>query len=295
MKTAPTFLLLLFFVTQGWAEESAPQIGNITVTNLDDYESHTQFDGFFFVSFSNRTTFVVGKPSNNVTSLLGLGESVAVAEEPKELEPLRGEDVAKILMCTTHAVALTKRGKVFTWGENVFGQLGVGLEDEKRIEAARQVKSIKSVRVKDIACGEHHTVIVAKDGDVWSWGGNDVKQLGANRADRFKPVPVKVRGLKEKAKQISAAGQHSLTLDDEHDAYAWGDNQPVMRIEMQQAEGEDDRIKVKAIEAGKDGQDYFLVKGDKLFVRLGVEQVATLANATEPYESIAAKLKQKDD
>ena len=32
-----------------------------------------------------------------------------------------------------HTVGLTKNGKVFSWGDNIYGQLGHGDKDERRV------------------------------------------------------------------------------------------------------------------------------------------------------------------
>jgi len=38
--------------------------------------------------------------------------------------------------------------------------------------------------IKDLACGEHHTVALLKDGNIFSWGENSHGQLGVGDTNR---------------------------------------------------------------------------------------------------------------
>jgi len=68
-----------------------------------------------------------------------------------------------------HVVALTTSGKLYSWGNNSYGQLGhnsVSSSDPVPIPLPVAI----SQRVVKVACGGHHTLAVAEDGGV-SKGG----------------------------------------------------------------------------------------------------------------------------
>ena len=68
-----------------------------------------------------------------------------------------------------HTVALTKGGKVFTWGGNRSGQLG---HDDKEYDIyciPMKVESLDGLFIVKIACGEYHTVAITDDGDIYTW------------------------------------------------------------------------------------------------------------------------------
>ena len=66
-----------------------------------------------------------------------------------------------------HTAALTNEGKVFTWGDNDFGQLGHGEYEHRHIPT--KVESLDGVSIVKIACGEWHTVAITDKGDTYTW------------------------------------------------------------------------------------------------------------------------------
>lgn len=73
-----------------------------------------------------------------------------------------------------------------SWGQATDGQLGLGGIDDDRILCPREVTSLSKCIIKDISCGSKHTVIVSKDGVVYTCGNNDAGQLGHEKS-RKKP------------------------------------------------------------------------------------------------------------
>ena len=66
-----------------------------------------------------------------------------------------------------HTAALTNDGKVFTWGNNRWGQLGHG--DYKQRHIPTKVESLDGLFIAKIACGEWHTVVITDKGDTYTW------------------------------------------------------------------------------------------------------------------------------
>ena len=66
-----------------------------------------------------------------------------------------------------HTVALTKKGKVYTWGAYFCGQLGHG-DNESRI-IPTQVASLDGFVVIQISCGQLHTAALTDKGEVFTW------------------------------------------------------------------------------------------------------------------------------
>ena len=62
-------------------------------------------------------------------------------------------------------------GQVFTWGLNMYGQLGVG-SNEKKIIHAKHVKVLSSYAVVQVAAGGNHTFALTISGFVFAWGKN---------------------------------------------------------------------------------------------------------------------------
>jgi alpha-tubulin suppressor-like RCC1 family protein len=66
-----------------------------------------------------------------------------------------------------HTVGLTKKGVVFTWGDNQFGQLGHG-DNNQRI-APTEVAGLDGLFIISISCGEWHTAVLTDKGEILTW------------------------------------------------------------------------------------------------------------------------------
>ena len=72
----------------------------------------------------------------------------------------------------THSVAI-QDGRVWTWGDNAYGQLGQ--PDAGRALRPRPVAGVEHVVA---VAASWHTLAVTADGQVYAWGRNTYGQLG---------------------------------------------------------------------------------------------------------------------
>lgn len=117
----------------------------------------------------------------------------------------------------THSVAV-RDGRVWTWGDNAYGQLGQ--PDAGRALRPRPVAGLDGVTAVSAAW---HTLAVTRDGHVYAWGRNDLGQLGNGRCGIGEKSyePVRVDGL-EHIVAVAAGWDHSLALARDGQVYAWG-------------------------------------------------------------------------
>ncbi|PQQ02675.1 ultraviolet-B receptor UVR8 [Prunus yedoensis var. nudiflora] len=86
-----------------------------------------------------------------------------------------------------HTMALTSDGKLYGWGWNKFGQVGVG--DNIDHCSPVQVKFPHEQKVVQITCGWRHTLAVTERQNVFSWGRGTNGQLGHGESiDRNVPT-----------------------------------------------------------------------------------------------------------
>ncbi|GAX82276.1 hypothetical protein CEUSTIGMA_g9705.t1 [Chlamydomonas eustigma] len=124
--------------------------------------------------------------------------------KPKIVEPLSALRVETIAGGWRHSMAAASDGKLYGWGWNKFGQLGVGdgddrctpsivplpsSEPESALPALTNTGCITSISaVRLLACGWRHTMVAMNDGRVYSWGRGVNGQLGhGEEQDIFKP------------------------------------------------------------------------------------------------------------
>lgn len=99
----------------------------------------------------------------------------------------------KISCGLNHGMALNTDNEVFTWGSNIYRQLGIGNDKETRSKHKIDIKN-----VKDITGGEHHTLLLTKDNKLYGIGRNDQGQLGIpTKKDYHLPELIKLKGIKK--------------------------------------------------------------------------------------------------
>jgi len=82
-------------------------------------------------------------------------------------------------------------GRVYAWGNNTFGQLGNGTNEQANYTYPILADGIDK-EVVAIAAGGYHSVALDVEGGVWTWGRNDNGQLGIGSDQLFVASPTLV-------------------------------------------------------------------------------------------------------
>jgi alpha-tubulin suppressor-like RCC1 family protein len=119
-----------------------------------------------------------------------------------------------------HTCALLETGGVKCWGENSYGQLGDGTNNDSNFPV--DVSGLTS-GVSAIDAGGGHTCALLETGGMKCWGGNGSGQLG-DGTNNDSNVPVSVSGLTSGVLDISAGGNHTCALLETGGVKCWGNN-----------------------------------------------------------------------
>ncbi len=158
-----------------------------------------------------------------------LGDGSITDDKSKPVAVYKQTNLGKVKQVAVgrqHTVVLDDAGNVWTWGDNEMGQLGdgttVGQSQRKPMEVSKKTGLGK---VTQIAAGEKHTVALDDEGNVWTWGYNEMGQLGDGTTEhKSKPVAVSKETGLGKVTQIAAGVYHTVALDDEGNVWTWGSN-----------------------------------------------------------------------
>lgn len=99
-------------------------------------------------------------------------------------------------------IAIDKEGKVYTWGENEYGQLGNGTTEDSDTPiciSELEGSALNNKKITDIYLhGSHYDTVIAKDseGKVYAWGNNEGGQLG-NGTTENSDTPICISELEE--------------------------------------------------------------------------------------------------
>ena len=118
------------------------------------------------------------------------------------------------------SMALTWDGKVYTWGYNSSGQLGLGHTTTKFLP--KEVTGLPKPAVSISTSGMHSLAVLA-DGSQWAWGSNSGGMLG-DGTTISRSSPVQVVGALAKVVDVTAARYHTLALHGDLTVHAWGNN-----------------------------------------------------------------------
>ena len=112
---------------------------------------------------------------SNENGRLGQGNSdQANSKFPLKVVQLQG--VIAVQAGKAHSLALTQEGKVFSWGTNFSGQLGVSGSSKSAPVPIEFL--LPDTRIAAIGAASDHSFALDSEGRLWSWGENEYYQLG---------------------------------------------------------------------------------------------------------------------
>lgn len=168
----------------------------------------------------------------------GLGATSAMFLEDKTVNPKHPvtptaavTDVlfAAIYFNQNQSLAIGKDGKVYSWGDDAYGQLGRG--DEGRADCGSRkancrldIAAIADFKdIVQIAVGYRHVLALDVTGKVYAFGRNNEGQLGNGTTDNSSaPVAVVWADEAPRIVQIIASSSSSYALDDKGQLWGWG-------------------------------------------------------------------------
>lgn len=75
-----------------------------------------------------------------------------------------------------HSAALSADGRLFTWGRGKYGQLGHG--HYNNLSKPKLVTALRGLHIVQVACGGDHTLVITREGVLYSWGRGTWVQTG---------------------------------------------------------------------------------------------------------------------
>ncbi|XP_042028610.1 PH, RCC1 and FYVE domains-containing protein 1-like isoform X2 [Salvia splendens] len=211
-----------------WGEESGGRLGHgiekdfsrprliefLAVTNID-YIACGEFHTGAISSSGDLYTW--GDGTHNA-GLLGHGNDVSHWIPKRVSGLLEGLQVLSVACGTWHSALATSSGKLFTFGDGMFGALGHG--DRKNVPFPKEVNSLSGLKTIAVSCGVWHTAAIIEVGNqsganvlsrkLFTWGDGDKYRLGHGNKDTYLS-PTCVSSLIDYNIQQLACG-HNMTI-----------------------------------------------------------------------------------
>ena len=119
-----------------------------------------------------------------------------------------------------HSIARLDDGSVWTWGDDLSGQLGLGGADNLRHPTPQQVPGLPPVAF--VAGGRDSTFAVDTTGRLWAWGNNTYGQLGTG-STASTSTPVLVTSLSG-VREVESGADHTVAVLADGTVQTWGRN-----------------------------------------------------------------------
>jgi hypothetical protein len=157
---------------------------------------------------------------DNKLGQLGLGDyiNIHMTLDPASMIPTL-KNIVQISSGNSYSLCLDNQGRVWSFGYNLYGILGLGSND-KSINIPTLIPDLHNII--EIDAGYMHSLCLDDQGKVWGFGVNRNGQLGLGD-DNWRVIPNLIPNLDDIV-QISAGCEHSLCLDKKGRVWSFGLN-----------------------------------------------------------------------
>ncbi len=107
------------------------------------------------------------------------------------------ERIKQVSLSKEHIMVLTTNGVIYTWGENITGQLGIGTKGEKKsLETMKTVQEPQKLtglpKISYINANLSSSSAITEDGRLYVWGANKIIQRLVRRLSKSRKEALKV-------------------------------------------------------------------------------------------------------
>lgn len=93
-----------------------------------------------------------------------------------------------------HIIAVENFTRVFSWGRNLEGQLGLG-DSSRSVEHPSQINQLTGYNIREVAASETHSFVLIENGDLYAFGSPMYGKLGIGVTSSLQLTPKKVRNI----------------------------------------------------------------------------------------------------
>ncbi|MDR3318192.1 MAG: hypothetical protein LBS99_02025 [Clostridiales bacterium] len=231
MKKRKILSLILFSAAAAFmsAQGFMRAFASDAVSPQNEITGYSGESGFSVYLDRDNTLYAAG---SNGSGELGRGfKDTAV-----KVQPLTKKILENVVLFDTgkagFVLAVNDYGKLYGWGGNAYGQLAGGvrqIDETNAVLAPAVINLPDGVEIVSVKAGARHSVLLGRDGGVWTFGHNGFGQLGQNLPAARQTLNGEPARLDQayfgggKITAIETGEFTSYALSETGDVYAWGD------------------------------------------------------------------------
>jgi len=160
---------------------------------------------------------------NNEKGQLGTVRSggTPVKENPNPTQVASNLLWANVSSGADHTLAISREGKVFAFGSNEYGQLGLGDNSSANMYSPVQIPYFTQTRAIKVLAGYNHSFVWTDDGVIHGFGRNDQSQLAMQSMVPQIKTPQKVNWGFPIA-MLATGNTHSFAIDTKNQLWGVG-------------------------------------------------------------------------
>ena len=143
--------------------------------------------------------------------------------EPLIITELSDKKVKEFFNGYDFVLCLTSDNKLFSWGINDHGQLGIGGVDMNRNYSPHLINELND-NIIQVCCGGRHSLVLTEEGVVYGWGDNRWGQTGVGLQSDKVIISPKQWNIESKVIKIHCSFNHSFAITECGKVYCCGRN-----------------------------------------------------------------------
>lgn len=159
---------------------------------------------------------------------------ILIYPAPIELPKITEDEklvAVKVAAGRAHTLVMTESGSIFSLGNNAYGQCGRTVMENEEYLGSELIhrlnpETFNNQRIKEIVCGQDHSMFVTESGSVYAcgWGADGQTGLGHYNS-QHSPQQVEGDIKNEKIVKLSSIGDCVLALNDKGEVFGWGNSE----------------------------------------------------------------------
>jgi alpha-tubulin suppressor-like RCC1 family protein len=209
-----------------WGDDSVGQVGDGNDSQTTEFAPVQVADNHTFTRLTAGAYHTCGIDTTGKAWCWGIGDARlgnGAGGPPFEPAPTPVTTTVAFAQLSTgseHTCGIDTTGKAWCWGNDHYGQVGDGNDDQGAESTPVHVAG--TLNFTALSAGSMHTCAIDTTGRAWCWGTDYYGELGDGndgQADEYSPRPV---DNSLTFTRLTAAGQHTCGIDTAGKAWCWG-------------------------------------------------------------------------